>query len=154
CFNATSPQVNPSPATVFRDIHANAGTQIFDEVENLGTRSRDDRAELRAILNSGFKHDGSVPGCERQGDRFVVVRYRTYSPKVFAGIRDIGDTTRDRAFTIRMQRKPTDRKVLRFDVRKLTLSLADLRDRLHLWALHRAADVAARYADAESLPLP
>jgi hypothetical protein len=152
-FNATPPQANPTAPNIFRDIHENASTVILDEVESLGGSNGDNRAELRAMLNVGFKYDGTVPRMERRGDAWERVRYRAFGPKVFASIRPLPDTLRDRSLIIPLRRKRRDERVTRFNVRKLKSLLAELRDRLHLWALGHARAVAELY-ESEALDLP
>jgi hypothetical protein len=97
----------------------------------------------------------TVARVERLGDKFSVRRYNAYSPKMLAGIGALADTLRDRCVIIPMKRKrPTNRLAARFNVRRLGLMLAALRDRCHLFALTHATDIAELYATAEQFPLP
>jgi hypothetical protein len=153
-FNAGPPQANPTAAAIFRDLDANHSTLLFDEIESLGDRNKDDAAAILAILNVGFKHDGSVARTEKCGDQFKVIRYGTYGPKVLAGIKRPADTIRDRAVQIRLVRKRPSEKLPRFNVRTLGPLLQDLRDRLHLFALAVSPDVRALYDEAEQLVIP
>jgi hypothetical protein len=64
-FNATPPLVDPTPATVFRDIEANGSTFILDEVENLDPEKK---GELLGILNAGFERGAQVRRMTPRGE--------------------------------------------------------------------------------------
>jgi hypothetical protein len=71
CFNATRTATDPSPASSFREVERNCGTQIFDEIERLTDADRRSRAALMAILNAGFKRDARVPPGDGFQDGFL-----------------------------------------------------------------------------------
>jgi hypothetical protein len=153
-WQATPPQTSPTPAAVFRQVHVNTCTLLVDEVEGLGDKDSERRAELLSVLNLGFKAGNVVPRVQKDGDGFQIQQFRVFGPKAFAGIRDMADTVRDRSLALRFLRKAQSTKLKRFRLRSLRTTLQDLRDRCHLWALHYAADVIATYDDADTLPLP
>ncbi len=53
-----------------------------------------------------------------------------------------------------MKRKPRQKRFARFSIKRLHRELQALRDRLLLWALGHAPDVAALYNVEDELPLP
>src|SRR5262249_14219985 len=67
--------------------------------------------------------------------------------------RRLPETLRDRSLLIQLRRKRPNERLPRFHERKLRPKLADLRDRLHLWALGHASEVAELY-ESELLALP
>jgi hypothetical protein len=96
-------------AALYRRINSDPLTLLFDEID---TRLRGDNAEaLRGVLNSGYKRDGKVSMCV--GDAHEVKDFKTYCPKVLAGIGRPWDTVTSRSIPIRMERatKPELRKV-------------------------------------------
>ena len=64
-FNATPPLIDPTPATVFRDIEANGSTAILDEVEKLDPEVK---GAIMSILNAGFEKGGIVRRMTPKGD--------------------------------------------------------------------------------------
>jgi len=95
-FNALQ-MVNPTPAVLFRVVHALKPTLLLDEIENLST---DDSREVRQIINAGYKRGATVPRCEGEGHEIRF--FDVYSPKVIAAIKPIGEVTEDRAIIIVM----------------------------------------------------
>jgi hypothetical protein len=153
CFNATQAISDPSPAFIFRDAERNCGTQLFDEVEQLGGAGDQRRASLLAILNAGFKRGAGVSRASgARGDGFR--EFNVYAPRVLAGIRKLGPTLADRSFRIELVRKHPDQRTQRFNLRLQAGSLARLRDDLHIAALSNAPQVAAWYGGTQDLGVP
>ena len=144
CFNATGRETSPTEATLFRGPSKNGGTVLLDEVEGL-RNDRDRFGNLLSILNSGFERGGSVTRLEQRGKRFVDVSYPTYCPRVLAGINRLADTLEGRAITIFMERKLRSEKVERFSRAKVFDALQTTRDKLYIWALTHAAELAQVY---------
>lgn len=95
-FNALQ-MVNPTPAVLFRVVHALKPTLLLDEIENLST---EDSREVRQIINAGYKRGATVPRCEGEGHEIRF--FDVYSPKVIAAIKPIGEVTEDRAIIVVM----------------------------------------------------
>jgi hypothetical protein len=99
--------VAPTPAVLYRLVQETRPTMLLDECEAL---DKDDRKEIFAVVNSGYKQGASVPRCE--GDRTKRVEfYEVYAPMALASIRGLNATTEDRAITMVMQRGIDQRKV-------------------------------------------
>lgn len=154
-WNATAPQTDPTPAVIFRDIHANSCTLILDEVEALRNAEKEKRAALMGLLNVGFKSNAVVKRNESTAAGGYNLRaFDAYSPKVFAGINTVADTVRHRSLEIRMSKRPRGVSLKRFSVKALLGELQALRDRLHLWGLGTASTVMHHYDLAQKMPLP
>jgi hypothetical protein len=112
--------VGASSAAMYRLV-ADRPTLLIDELDASRVPS-----EMRAILNSGFQADGSVPRVEG-GE---VVAFSTFCPKAFAGIGSaLPATTTDRAIVIKMIRRPPGQTGERLGGAALQ-EAADLRRRL------------------------
>jgi len=92
---------NATPAALYRAIEAWHPTLLIDEFDSL---SHDEaQVELRNILNSGFKKDGSVLRCE--GEDNLPTPFTTFCAKAVASIGSLPETAMDRAIAIPMRRK-------------------------------------------------
>ena len=144
CFNAGNRETSPTEAALFRGPGKNGGTVLLDEIEGLKS-NRDRFSNLLAVLNSGFERGGSVTRMEKRGDKFVDVSYPTFCPRVLAGINRLTDTLEGRGITIFLERKLRTEKVERFSKARVFGSMQETRDRLYMWALTRARDLAQVY---------
>jgi hypothetical protein len=147
-FNATPPFVDPTPATVFRDIEANGSTLILDEVEHLDPESK---GELLAILNAGFERGAKVPRATPKGDGWEVRKYNVYGSKSIAGINKIPRPLQTRAFHIEMQKRKDSEKIWRFHPDRLTEWAADRRDDMAIFALRNAKRITDLYQKRDEL---
>jgi hypothetical protein len=89
-----------TPAALYRRIDHSPPTFLLDELD---TRLHGDAAEaLRGVLNSGFHRQGKVTICV--GDKHEPTDFRTFCPKVLAGIRRPWDTVVSRSIPVQLQR--------------------------------------------------
>lgn len=147
-FNATPPLVDPTPATVFRDIEANGSTFILDEVENLDPERK---GELLAILNAGFERGARVRRMTPAGDGWAVQEFDVYGPKVIAGINQIPRPLQTRAFRIEMRKKKDSEDIKPFRPDRLDKWTAKRRDDLAILALRNAKKIATIYDQRDQL---
>lgn len=110
--------VKPSAAVTFRMIERDCPTLLVDEVDTIwGPKNTEDEA-LRAILNAGFRRQGStVPRCD--GPSMKLKDFSTFCPKALAGIGDLPDTIAGRSIPIRMVKKRRTDEVERCNIRKV-----------------------------------
>jgi Protein of unknown function (DUF3631) len=150
-FNASSRVVYPTEAQIFREPSRNGGTLLLDEVEALKNADKDNYAGLLAVLNNGFEQGGNVQREEKNMlGNFQGKKYETYCPRALAGINRLADTLEDRSIMIVMQRKLAREKTERFSPARLEDEAQALRDRIYIWALTHAADLAAVYDQADT----
>ena len=147
-FNATPPLVDPTPATVFRDIEANSPTFILDEVEHLDPEKK---GELLSILNAGFERGAKVRRMTPVGKEWVIRAFDVYGPKVIAGINQIPRPLQTRAFRIEMRKKKFTEEIASFRPDRQTKWTAELRDDLAIFALRNAKKIARLYARRDDL---
>jgi hypothetical protein len=129
-------RVSPTPAVLFRMIEALRPTFCLDEIEGL---AGEDKQEILAILNAGYKAGGRVDRCE--GDAHTVKSYGVYSPVALAGITGLNRVTEDRAITLVLV-KGTDAARLNVDVQLADPSFAAIRDICYCLLLTRSAELA------------
>jgi len=147
-FNATPPLVDPTPATVFRDIEANGSTFIVDEVENLDPEKK---SELIGILNAGFERGAQVRRMTPVGEVWAVRPFGVYGPKVIAGINQIPRPLQTRAFRIEMRKKKNSEEIRSFRPDRLMKWAAKRRDDLAIFALQNAEQITELYDKRDEL---
>ena len=120
---------------------------ILDEVEKLKNKDRDVHGAVMAVLNSGFQKGATVPRMQKGKDGVLSeIEYKTYGPKVIAGINSVSDTIADRSLVIKMIRRVRATEALeRFRLRKLTKEFGDLVFQLKVWAAAKSNDIQAIY---------
>lgn len=138
-------RVSPTPAVVFRLAEALRPTLCLDEIEGL---AGDDRHEILAILNVGYKAGGRVDRCE--GDEHSIRSFSVFCPVALAGIAGLNRVTEDRAITLVLTRG-TDSKKLNTDIDPTDPCFAEVRDICYRLALLCASEIKSAYA---SLDLP
>ncbi len=86
-------------AILYRTIQDTRGVMIIDEGESL--RFNDDqRADTIAVLNSGWRANGSVSRMNMEGGRKRREHFSTFGPKIIGGINAVIDTLIDRAYEL------------------------------------------------------
>jgi hypothetical protein len=133
---------NISTAALYRLVDAAQPTLLIDEFDQSARVTED----FRRILNSGFQSNGSVI----RSVSGSAVRFRTYCPKMFAGIGKVPDTIRDRSIEIRARRAlPNEQdRIERLKPVRTLMEYAPLRDMLQATANRFGPEVG----DAEPVP--
>jgi len=72
--------VNPTEATVFRDMAATHPTILFDEMDKYLYKSK----SIHAVLNSGHMQGATVPRTMGEGEEAHVVDFNVFGPVAFA----------------------------------------------------------------------
>jgi putative DNA primase/helicase len=99
---------NIRSAALYRSIEMSRPTMILDEAD---TFMKDDE-DLRGVVNSGHKRNGSVVRCV--GDTAEPRQFSTFCPMVIAGIGRQHETIEDRAIVVTLRRKRPDEVVASF----------------------------------------
>ncbi len=136
----------PTPAVLFRIVQAFRPTLCLDEMEGL---AREDRHEIMAIINSGYKAGGAVDRVEGKAARWIE-SYQVYAPMALAGIRGLNPTTEDRTIPLVFQRS-THSEMLNAEVDPADPLLAKIRGALYRLLLTKSQTVREMY---RSLFLP
>lgn len=93
--------VNISQASIYRVIEEREPTLFIDEADYL---SREEKAEMGKILNSGYKKGAVVVRCEPKKNDFEIREWEVYCPKMVASVRELKDQFIDRCITIPLLR--------------------------------------------------
>jgi putative DNA primase/helicase len=119
---------NISVAATFRILEKHQPTLLIDEADTF-LKNND---ELRGILNSGHRQNGSV--VRIVGDDLEPRAFRTYSACAIAMIGNLPATLADRSVTIELRRRRPDESIegFRFD---RTAHLDELARRAARWAM-------------------
>jgi hypothetical protein len=147
-FSATSPLVDPTPATVFRDIEANCSTFILDEVEGLDPEKK---GELLGILNAGFERGAKVRRMIPAGEGWSVKAFDVYGPKVIAGINQIPRPLQTRSFRTEMRKKKNTEEIKPLHPDQLGKWTSNRRDDMAIFALRNAKKIAELYHQRNNL---
>jgi hypothetical protein len=94
--------VNPSAASLYRDIHIHGTTVLVDEAEKLDEPGAD--PGLMATMLHSNQRGATVPRCD--GDDHTVKNFHIFSPKAFFSINEPHDPLADRSIRIPMLRSP------------------------------------------------
>jgi hypothetical protein len=137
--------LSPTPAVLFRLVATWRPTLLLDEMEGL---ARDDKHEVIAILNSGYRAGATVPRVEGEGDKRVVESYPVYCPVAMAAIRSPNPTLEDRCIPIVLARG-TDRAKLNAEIDPDDARWGRIRAACHRVLLTRWREVATTYATVE-----
>ena len=95
--------LDPSVAVIFRLAEQEQPTFLLDEVDNIFTKhgKDDENAELRGLLNNGYRKGATVPRCV--GQSHEIRRFPVYAPVAFAGLGDFPAVLMSRCIVIRMR---------------------------------------------------
>lgn len=118
-------------ATAFRLIEARRPTLLLDEVDTIYSGAKNE--DLRGVLNSGYKHNGSIPRVDTSSeDGFR--DYSTFCPKVLAGLDNgqVPSTVMDRSIKITMVK--SEGQIAPYYSEDIEDDVADLHDELGAWA--------------------
>jgi len=136
-FNALKSS-NISPAALARIVDSLRPTILVDEAEQLANYKNPSMIELSCILNDSYKRGGKVHRVAGDRTNMHVESKATYSPKVIASIKHIGQTLASRTIQIDMV-SPGKIKLREIKNHKLDLYrdsrelFKQVRNKLHCW---------------------
>jgi len=133
---------NLTAPSLFRTLHSQGGTVLFDEAERLNDRTPD-AGEVRSILLAGYRRGGQATRLEKIGDGFQPMSFEVYGPKAIAGISSMPAALASRCIRIMMFRAGKDSPVPRRRVDPAASIWARLRDDLHCMALTYGTQLTA-----------
>jgi Protein of unknown function (DUF3631) len=103
-----------SPAYIVRKVNAREATILFDEIDALfgvSVKAQDGSADLRSLLNGGYRRGSVVGRCTTNGKKVETEELSAFAPVALAGLRSLPDTLASRAIIIRMRRRAPDENV-------------------------------------------
>lgn len=150
CYKSSAPQLEPTPASLFRFPSAIGGTLLLDEIDNLDPEKRSAVISVLNSYNSNGEVVRAVPG---KNKKFTLEKLRVYCPKVIAGINNLPTTLQDRCIKIYLHRKKESEKVERF-MPGSHEALESLRKQLDAWAVRAGVRIKNAYNDRDHLGIP
>lgn len=129
-------------AALYRVIDRVRPTIFLDELD--ARLAGEGGENLRGVLNSGFKPEGRTTICV--GDQHDAKDFRTYCPKLLAGIGRPWDTVLSRSIPVRLARATPRERTRLLKVRGATIrdELAPLRAQCARWIADAREEVNAR----------
>lgn len=105
-------------------------TLLFDEIDPIFQKRGEDTAELRAVINGGFRRGATATVTVRAGKDWVLKSFNVFSPKVLVSIGALPDTIESRSIPIKLERMPKSEQRKRFRYRESEFLAQPLRERL------------------------
>jgi hypothetical protein len=147
-FRGKPPDINATPAVIFRTVDEEGYVMTLDEFENTAEESA---TAVNGICNAGFAFNARVQRCEPKTQK--VISYRLYCPKVLAGLTAVSPALESRTIHLRMFKKDPKEKITAFNATSMAAYLQSLRDACSIWALQNAPAVAS-VSRLMALPVP
>jgi len=124
---------DPSPALIFRSLHAYGGVFLLDEAEKLSNSKDQAAVDILSVLHSGYKRGGTAGRLEPVGDTYQPIYFNVFGPKAIASITAPPPTLASRCIPFPMLRAEAKSEKPK---RLLDEGKAQaIRDSLHSWAL-------------------
>jgi hypothetical protein len=130
------PTANLSAAVLYRVMGGDdPHTLLIDEADTIwgSKRQAENNEDLRGLVNAGFER--GRPTYRYDAAARKVEALETFGFVALAGIGALPDTITDRAVNITMRRRRPGEKVDPYRSRRDGEPLADLRERVHAWAV-------------------
>ena len=102
---------NASPAALVRKVAQGGCTILYDEIDGVfgSAKLEENNADVRSILNSGYKRGAKALRCVTGGGRKVELEeLNAYAPVALAGLKGLPDTLASRSILIRLRRRAPD----------------------------------------------
>jgi len=128
-------------AAIFRAVDKFHPTLLLDEFDAFAMENE----ELRGIVNSGHRSDGSV--LRVVGEDHEPRQFRTYAATAIASIGHVPGTIEDRAVTVRLRRRTPQEPIERLRTDRPPADLEQARRRAARWAADNL--IRLRAADPE-----
>ena len=126
---------NMTGAALFRTLHSQGGTLLFDEAERLKETNSPEVRELLSMLLAGYKRGGQATRLERFGDSFRAVYFDVYGPKAMACIAGLPLALASRCISMMMFRASPGSEKPRRRIDDDLAGWQSLRDDLHAPAM-------------------
>lgn len=126
---------NVTAPALFRTLHGQGGTLLFDEAEQLKQTNRPDVGEINSMLLAGYKRGGRATRLEPFGDSFKTVEFDVFGPKALACISALPSALASRCIPIIMFRSSAISTKPQRRIDKDPRGWQELRDDLHASAL-------------------
>ena len=132
--------MSATPAVIVRLVSKGAPTILLDEIDGVfgSVKAQDANADLRSILNGGYRRGSKVYRCTTHGQKIETEELDPFAPVAVAGLRDLPDTLASRSIIIRMKRRAPDEHVELFRYRIHPAQAEPIREALAEWCAEHA----------------
>ena len=131
---------NLTGPALFRTLHQQGGTLLFDEAERLKQTNDPAVGEISSMLLAGYKRGGQATRLEQVGDSFHTVAFDVFGPKALACIVGLPPALMSRCIRIAMFRAGADSPKPRRRIDADRETWQALRDDLHALTLNHGSD--------------
>ena len=143
---APFPVINPSPASLFREIAVHTRTLLLDEVDAIfkpgPTAGKED---LRALLNTGYRRGAGVPRCVGPDNK--VTMFPVFSPAAMAGLGTLPPSLLSRCILMRMHPRRAEQLTEQFIAVRVVDEASALAGDLGQWASDHLDEIATARPD-------
>jgi hypothetical protein len=129
---------NLTAPALFRTLHDQGGTVLFDEAERL-KQSTPDQQEIRAMFLAGYRRGDQATRMEKVGETFRPVTFDVYAPKALACIAGLPPNLASQCIPVMMFRAGPDSPKPRHRIDADPDGWRQLRDDVHALALEHGA---------------
>lgn len=131
---------NMTAPSLFRTLHNQGGTLLFDEAERLKQTQTPEVGEILSMLLAGYKRGGQATRLEKAGEKYKSVAFDVYGPKALACIAGLPGPLLSRCISVMMFRASPDSPKPRRRIDADPAGWQSLRDDLHDLAMNHGPE--------------
>lgn len=142
---------NMTAPALFRTLHQQGGTLLYDEAERL-KQAAPDVGEVLSVFLAGYKRGGRATRLESVGDTYKTVAFDVFGPKALACVAGLPPALSSRCIPLYMFRADKGSPKIRRRVDADPSRWQSLRDDLHGMSLSRSAAILALVEQQDVCP--
>src|SRR6516165_5262583 len=120
-------------------------TILYDEIDNLFSKSEEGISDLRGALNSGYRRNAVSTRCVNKGEG--IADFACFAPLALAGLRTLPDALATRAIFVHMRPRAHDEHKESFRLKHHPAQAKPIKDRLIEWCLKINGDLITHEPD-------
>jgi hypothetical protein len=132
---------NVTPAYIVRKVAACQPTILYDEIDNLFSNKTPEVADVKALINGGYRRGAYVGRCVIRGSEVQTEELPAFAAVALAGIGNLPDAVSTRTIHIEMRRRAPDEHLDSFRLREQQEPAGILREKLVAWCEHVAKHI-------------
>jgi hypothetical protein len=132
---------NVTPAYIVRKVAACQPTILYDEIDNLFANKTPDVADVKALINGGYRRGAYVGRCVIRGSEVQTEELPAFAAVALAGIGNLPDAVSTRTIHIEMRRRAPDEHLDSFRLREQQEPARILKEKLMAWCEHAAKHI-------------
>ena len=108
-------------------------TLLYDEIDNVFSKSEEGMSDLRAALNAGYRRNARSTRCINKGEG--IIDFPSYAALAVAGLKALPPALETRAIHVHMRRRAADEPKEDFRIKLHTTEAKPIMESLEQWAL-------------------